>query len=41
MRAFLIGCGAAIVIGVASAVALQSLGLSSGAVYSSGNVRLD
>ena len=40
MRAFLIGCGAAVVIGVASAVILNSLGFSSGEVFSSGNVRL-
>jgi hypothetical protein len=40
MRAFLIGCGAALVIAVASAVILQNIDLSSGSVYSSENVRL-
>ena len=40
MRAFLIGCGAAIVIAVASALILNSLGFSSGEIYSGSNVRL-
>ncbi len=40
MKAFLAGCAAALVIAVAAHFALDSLGLTSADVYSTGSVRL-
>ncbi len=40
MRAFIAGCAAAIVIAVVAFFVLDSLGLSSSNVFSTGNVRL-
>ncbi len=40
MRAFIAGCAAAIVIAVVAFFVLDSLGLSSSSVFSSGDVRL-
>ncbi len=40
MRAFIASCAAAIVIAVVAFFVLDSLGLSSSSVFSSGNVRL-
>ncbi|MDH3474976.1 MAG: hypothetical protein OEM59_14940 [Rhodospirillales bacterium] len=40
MKAFLLGCAAAVVIAVVAGVALDQLGYSSESVYSTSNVRL-
>lgn len=40
MKAFLAGCAAAIVIAVAAHFVLQSIGMTSADVFSTGNVRL-
>ena len=40
MKAFIAGCGAAIILAVVSAVVLDQLGLSSQNVFQSPNVRL-
>jgi len=41
MKAFLAGCAAAVLIAVVAYFALASLGLDSGQVFSTDNVRLD
>ncbi len=41
MKAFVTGCAAAIVIAIGAYFVLDTLGLESGQVYSTPNVRLD